>query len=124
MPDDKRANVSPQFNVDSIVAKMEASILAIREQSPETAIALQSLVPVDYTFEKYADFATVVKQVKAANKKLKKLAKKYSVEWIDVYSVMVDKNGKLKDSYTNDGFRLMGVAYSAWAEVLRPYVNE
>lgn len=124
VPDDKRANVSPQFNVDSIVAKMEASILAIREQSPETAIALQSLVPVDYTFEKYADFATVVKQVKAANKKLKKLAKKYGIEWIDVYSVMVDKNGKLKDGYTNDGFRLMGVAYSAWAEVLRPYVNE
>lgn len=122
--EDKRANVSPQFNVDSIVAKMEASILAIREQSPETSIALQSLVPVDFAFEKYAGFATVVKQVKAANKKLKKLAKKYGVEWIDVYSVMADETGKLKEGYTNDGFRLMGAAYSAWVEALLPYINE
>ena len=74
--------------------------------------------------EKYVDFKYTAKKTITANKKLQKLAKKHKIEWVDLYSVMADENGDLKAEYTNDGFKLMGKGYSAWAEVLKPIVNK
>ena len=120
----KGHNLSADFNADIIVEKMTEAINAIREQSPETEIIMQSLIPVNSSYEKYAAFAGSAKKVKAANKKLQKLAKKAKVTWVDVYSALADENGDLKAEYTNDGFKLMGKGYSAWGEVLKPYLNK
>ena len=126
MPDSlpKGANLGADFDADTIVAKMQEAIDAIRQASPDTKILIQSLIPVNSTYEKYAAFNGTAKKVKAANKKLQKLAKKAKVTWVDVYPAMVDANGDLKAEYTNDGFKLMGRGYSAWAEILKPYLNE
>ena len=41
---------------------------------------------------------------------------------------LIQKEGQisrtLKAEFTNDGFKLMGRGYSAWAEILKPYLNE
>lgn len=119
----KGHNLSGDFNADSIVAYVEQAIVNIKEVSPNTEIVLQSLIPVNSSYEKYADFNGKAKQVKAANKKLQKLAKKYKIQWVDLYAVMADENGDLKTEYTNDGFKLMGKGYSAWAEVLKTVIK-
>ena len=126
MPDSlpKGANLGADFDADIIVAKMQEAIDAIRQASPDTKILIQSLIPVNSTYEKYAAFNGTAKKVKAANKKLQKLAKKAKVTWVDVYPAMVDAYGDLKAEYTNDGFKLMGRGYSAWAEILKPYLDE
>lgn len=126
MPDSlpKGANLGADFDADIIAAKMQEAIDAIRQASPDTQILIQSLIPVNSTYEKYATFKGTAKKVKAANKKLQKLAKKNKVTWVDVYPAMADENGELKAQYTNDGFKLMGRGYSAWSEVLKPYLNK
>lgn len=120
----KGLNVNPNFNADSIVNSVEKAILEIKKVSPETEILVQSIIPVNPDFEKYAGFAKTAKKVKAVNKKLQKLAKKHEAVWVDVYPAMVDKQGNLKKEYTNDGFRLMGNAYTAWGEILKPFLNK
>lgn len=126
MPDSlpKGANLGADFNADIIVAKMQEAIDAIRQASPETEILIQSLIPVNSGYEKYAAFKGTTKKVKATNKKLQKLAKKNKVVWVDVYPAMVDETGDLKAEFTNDGFKLMGRGYSAWGDVLKPFLNK
>ena len=119
----KGHNLSGTFDADSIVAYVEQAINNIKEVSPNTSIVLQSLVPVNSTYEKYADFKGTAKEAKKANKKLQKLAKKHKLEWVDVYSAMVDENGDLKAEYTNDGFKLMGKGYTAWANALKAIIK-
>ena len=120
---EKGHNLSGKFEADSIVAYTEQAIKNIKETSPNTEIVLQSLIPVNSTYEKYADFKGTAKKAKAANKKLQKLAKKYKIQWVDVYTTMVDEKGDLKAEYTNDGFKLMGKGYSAWAEALKAVIK-
>lgn len=119
----KGVNLSANFDADIIVGKMTEAVNAIRELSPGTEILIQSITPVNSTYEKYASFAGSAKKVKAANKKLRKLAKKLKVTWIDAYGTFADENGDLKAVYTNDGFKLMGKGYKAWGELLKPYLN-
>ena len=120
---EKGHNLSGNFDADSIVAYVEQAIQNVKEVSPNTSIVLQSLIPVNSTYEKYADFKGTAKKVKAANKKLQKLAKKYKIEWVDVYSAMVNENGDLKAEYTNDGFKLMGKGYTAWSNALKAVIK-
>ena len=68
----KGHNLSADFDADIIVEKMQEAINAVREISPETEILIQSLIPVNSSYEKYAQFAGTAKKVKAANKKLQK----------------------------------------------------
>lgn len=116
-------NLSADFDADVIVSKMQEAIDAVREQSPETEIFIQSLIPVNSNYEKYSAFAGTAKKVKAANKKLQKLAKKNKATWVDVYSVMTDEKGDLKAEFTNDGFKLMGKGYKAWGDLLKTYLK-
>ena len=120
---EKGHNLSGAFNADSIVAYVDQAIKNIKEVSPNTEIVLQSLIPINSTYEKYADFKGSAKKVKAANKKLQKLAKKHKIQWVDVYPAMVDEKGDLKAEFTNDGFKLMGKGYSAWGEVLKTAIK-
>lgn len=120
----KGTNLSANFDADIIADKMTEAINSIRELSPETEILIQSITPVNSTYEKYAAFAGSAKKVKAANNRLQKLAKKLKVTWIDAYDTFANENGDLKAEYTNDGFKLMGKGYKAWGELLKPYLNK
>ena len=120
----KGVNLSADFNAEVIIEKITEAINGIREVSPETEIILQSITPVNSTYEKYASFAGSAKKVKDANKKLAKLAKKMKVTWVDAYDTFADEKGDLKAEYTINGFNLMGKGYTAWADLLKPYINE
>ena len=120
----KKVNVSAAFNVDTIVMSMEKAIKAVKEVSPETGIILQSVIPVNSSYEKYAGFKTTGKKLAKTNKELKKLAKKYKVTWVDLTPILADDNGELKAEYTNDGYHLMGKGYIAWRNALKPYLTK
>ena len=103
-----------------------AAILAVKEVSPETEIILQSIIPVNSSYEKYAPFNSkeVAKKFAKANKELKKLAKKHKIAWVDITTALSDENGDLKAEYTNDGYHLMGKAYVEWANTLKPHLAD
>ena len=120
----KKVNVTANFSVDTILMSMEKAIKAVKEVSPETEIIIQSIIPVNSTYEKYADFKTAGKKLQKANKELKKLAKKHKVTWVDLTPALADENGELKAEFTNDGYHLMGKGYIAWRNALKPVLSE
>ena len=103
---------------------MEKAIKTVKEVSPETEIILQSIIPVNSSYEKYAQFKEAGKKLKKANKELKKLAKKYKVTWVDLTPALADENGELKAEFTNDGYHLMGKGYIAWRNALKPVLAQ
>ena len=122
----KKVNVTEHFSVDTIVMSMEKAIVAVKEQSPETEVIMQSIIPVNPTYEKYAGFDSkeVRKNIKKANKELKKLANKHNVTWVDLTPILADEKGDFKAEYTNDGYHLMGKAYTAWAAELKKVLDK
>lgn len=62
----------------------------------------------------------------ATNKKLAKLCKKEKNVWyIDVWDIMLDKNGKLKkDLFLEDGLHMNAEGYNLWKDVINKKLSE
>lgn len=110
---------------DSIVGYIERITRKIKADTPQTRLYIQSLLPVNDQFEMYAGHVSRWKEVPVINDKLKAMAVKEQVMYIDLFSHFKEKDSdKMDIQYTNDGLHLMGDGYFKWVEVIRPYVEE
>lgn len=57
------------------------------------------------------------------NINIKKLAEETENYYYDLFSLMIDDEGNLKESFTNDGLHLTEEAYIVWAEDLKNKLN-
>ena len=109
----------------SIVACIGLIIQKINSGTPQTRLYIQSLLPVHDQIEMYAGHVSHWQEVPLINKRLKALAEKEQVKYIDLFSHFKEKDSdKMNMQYTNDGLHLMGNGYIKWVEVIRPYVEE
>ncbi|UZQ85548.1 GDSL-type esterase/lipase family protein [Thermoclostridium stercorarium] len=109
-----------------IVRNIGEIIDRIREKCPETRIYLQSIYPVSKAghkkIRKYIVGKRNNEKIRRINEALKEMAKQKGVEYIDVYSHLIDEEGNLRLEYTVEGLHLTVEGYRVCAEVLRPYV--
>ncbi|HIU38919.1 MAG TPA: sialate O-acetylesterase [Candidatus Limisoma intestinavium] len=118
-------DISHNLTPDSIATAMEALIVKIKTGTPRTKIYLQSLLPIDNSFNRYKAMAGKEQVIVETNALLKEVAARQGVTWIDLYSKMVDPStGSMKKGLTNDGLHLMGAGYLVWRDAVLPYVNE
>ncbi|MDR1348381.1 MAG: GDSL-type esterase/lipase family protein [Prevotellaceae bacterium] len=117
---DLGAGHSPQSVTDNIAKLIDR----FQAESPETELYIQSIFPVNNGFEKFAKHhGSKDKEIIEANELLKQLCALKGVTFVDVYSKLVDENGKLNREYTNDGLHLMGTGYLVWKKLIEEYVN-
>ncbi|MDR1199275.1 MAG: GDSL-type esterase/lipase family protein [Prevotellaceae bacterium] len=116
---DLGAGHSPQ----SVAGNIAKLIDRFQAESPETELYIQSIFPVNNSFAKYASHSSKDKEIVEANELLKQLCALKGITFVDVYSKLVDENGKLNREYTNDGLHLMGAGYLLWKEFIEKYVN-
>lgn len=110
---------------DSIICQTYRIIGKIQEESPKTAIYLQSILPVNESFGMFEGHTRQREIIAPLNLRLKQLAEKRKVIYIDLYSHFVEPGtDKLNPAYSNDGLHLMGAGYIKWAELVKPYINE
>ena len=62
-------------------------------------------------------------RIKEINDKLKILASKLNVTYIDLYSDLIDKNGNLKLEYTKEGLHISDKGYKKITNILMKYIN-
>lgn len=118
-------DLSQRTPPDSIVACIGRIIQKIKSDTPNTRLYVQSLLPVNDQIDMYAGHASHWQEVPGINKKLKAVAEKEQVRYIDLFSHFKEHNSdKMDMQYTNDGLHLMGNGYLKWVEVIRPYVEE
>ena len=117
-------DVSQNQTVAKMASNYRKLLRTIQEQSPETKIYIQSVMPINNDFKRYKTMYGKEPIIKQLNQELEKIAKEFNVTYINVRPPLEDANGKLKKEYTPDGLHLTGPAYMEWVEILRPYVME
>ncbi|MBD0265401.1 MAG: G-D-S-L family lipolytic protein [Tolypothrix sp. Co-bin9] len=106
----------------SVAATLEEYKKILRnfqEETPNTKIFVQSVLPVNNKVHLYwQDNNNILK----LNSGLKKLAKEFNYEYIDIFSLLLDSENQLDAQYTLDGLHINGQAYLVWKAVIEKYM--
>lgn len=95
-------------------------ILAIiRDRSPRTSVYFQSVLPVNESFGKLNNHYKRADEIPEINNFLQQWTKEEHVGYVDLFSAMVNENGRLKKEFTWDGIHLTINGYWQWINVLR-----
>jgi lysophospholipase L1-like esterase len=102
-------------SVGAVEARYEQILEGIRRLCPEAAVTVQSVLPVH---ERKMEGALKNATVDDLNRRLRALAGKHTVAYVDVGAKLADGRGDLDARYTVDGLHLNDAGYRAWAEAL------
>ncbi|MGN1206154.1 MAG: GDSL-type esterase/lipase family protein [Eubacterium sp.] len=105
--------------VSQMISEYKDMIEAIRQADPNTDIVLCAISPVTRA-EKARHSG--MKQIPVFNQKLKKLAKKMGLKYLDYTDFLKDSGGFLKAAYaTGDGYHWKPSAYAKFGKVITKY---
>lgn len=111
---------------EQVVRDIEQIVARFLYWSPKTKIYVQSILPVNglLTDEKRREFYERKNgMIVEANSRLERLCAEMQVTYVDLYSALVDAEGRLDKRYSGDGLHLWGSGYQVWKSVLAPYVK-
>ncbi len=116
-------DVSHDLTADSVARAVIGLVDRIREESPETELYLQSLLPINNSFGRYKRVIGKEQTIRDINALLEPMARERGVEWIMLYPYFCDEEQNLRKELTTDGLHLVGAGYEIWREHLEPYVK-
>lgn len=117
-------DISRSFPDDQILANFRKIISRIQEESPKTQVYLETILPVNKSFNVYKRHYNKDEHILYINKQLKKLAEEMKVTLIDIYPQFLDEQQRLDEKYTDEGLHLNENGYLKLAEILKPYLKE
>lgn len=107
---------------DSVVKNILLINDFLLQESPSTQVYIESILPVNPNFKRFAGQVSRVKEIIRANELLKAAAAGHQFEFIDLHSKFIDAAGYLDTKYTNDGLHLVGAGYQHWRHLVYPKV--
>lgn len=111
-------------SVDEVAKNVEKIVERVKRESPATKLYVQSVFPVNPKFNKFLGHMNRQKDIAVLNAKIKAIAARHGVTYIDVYkSLVIPSTDVMNPEYTNDGLHLLGKGYLKWVEVLKPYLK-
>ncbi|HTM98633.1 MAG TPA: family 20 glycosylhydrolase [Pedobacter sp.] len=113
-------DLARNISVDSIYKNIKLGVNYIKQESANTEIFVQSIMPINNEFKTFSAHTSKRSSVIELNKKLAVAANSYT--FINLYPWFCDHNGKLKKEFTNDGLHLKGAGYALWQHLVYPYV--
>ena len=105
--------------VEVVANNYSRIIRQLKKALPKTSIYVQSVLPLNENVLKYDYLKGKDLSIKELNKRIKDMAGKEKLTYIDLQSLFSDKEGQLKEEWTLDGIHLRPVAYSYWVEYLK-----
>lgn len=117
-------DVSHGHTAEKIASMYEALVADIREQSPESQLYIQSILPINNDFRRYKNLLGREKIVPEVNALLPGIAERNGAVYVDLWPAFAGADGKLSRAYTTDGLHLSGAGYKRWAEELRPFLDD
>jgi len=111
-------------SVDYILNNIKRIYKAIKGESSETELFIQSVLPVNPDFTLFPDHVNRSREIVEVNQGLQKICAHYELQYIDIYSHLTDKEDKLSLDYTNDGLHLTGAGYIVWRDLLKKYLKD
>lgn len=117
-------DISHGLSVDKLAERYENLVNEIRKQSPETELYLQSIMPINNDFGVYKGLKGKENTIKQLNERIRGIAEKNGLKYVDLWPLLSDSKGKLNKRYTNDGLHLTGPGYRAWTDGIRQLLDE
>lgn len=116
-------DISRSFPDDIILWNYKEIISRIQEESPETKIYIQTILPVNKSFDVYKRHYNKDEHILYINDQLRKMADEMKVTLIDIYPEFLDNQNRLDAEYTDEGLHLNEKGYLKWSKILKPYLN-
>lgn len=110
-------------SVDYVLENYEEIVNQIEQDSPNTKIYIQSVLPVNEDFEQFSSHVDKTPEIKEVNKGLKKLADEKGYTYINLFDDMSTDCDQLNPEYTEDGLHLNGNGYLVWKSEIKQYLN-
>lgn len=110
------ANGVAFLSSDTVVDCYGQLIDGIRELFPDTAIYLQSILPV--TAEKSSDPAYANSKIDQYNAAIEALAVEKEIYYVNVAEALKDENGNLPSDLSSDGMHFGPTIYQMWLDYL------
>lgn len=117
-------DIAKNLNTNYITTNYRKIIDTIQQKSPNTLIYIQSVLPVNDKYTRFANHVNKSAEILELNKEIKMIAKEYQLPYIDLFTLMVNPEGKLREDLTSDGLHLNGKAYLIWKKAIEKYINE
>lgn len=117
-------DVARGTSADTIVGRILKIADRIGQESPQTKLYIESVLPVNDCYGKFPGHTSRGNVVLEINRLLKKAALERQLTYIDLYSRFCNEEGKMKPEYSNDGLHLLGKGYLLWRQLLLPYIDE
>ncbi len=106
-------------NMSSMFDNYESILKGFKENVPDTKIILLSLTSMSGEWGKNNHLAAY------NNVKIKLLAEKYSFEFVDLYSALLNlESGEIHPEYTTDGGHLTPLGYEVLTENIAPVIEK
>ncbi|PSB25870.1 GDSL-type esterase/lipase family protein [Stenomitos frigidus] len=102
-----------------VVQTHKEILTQIREQSPQTNVFIQSVLPIHPSL--FLGFVTN-SNIQTLNEQLQRLANEFSYPYINLHAHFLGAHHQLDAQYTSDGIHLNGIAYQRWAKLIEPHV--
>ena len=100
---------------DEIVTNIIEILDTLKEQTPDTEVYLQSVLPRAPSYRA---------QIEALNLRLAEVALEHGAEWIDLYPAFLDpESGGIRSELSNDELHLLGPGYALWKEQVESAVR-
>lgn len=115
-------DISRNFPDDQILQNYKKIIRRIQQESPSTKIYIETILPVNKSFNVYKRHYDKDEHILYINNELRKLAPKMGVTMIDIYPKFLDAQNRLDAQYTDEGLHLNEKGYLKWAKILQPYL--
>ena len=99
-------------------------INTIRTQSPKTQLYIQSLLPINESFNRWKLLEGKTNDIPLINQLLESYCRKKSITFISLFDKFVRKgSNELRKELTIDGLHLSEQGYKLWSFELRRYVQ-
>lgn len=115
-------DISRNFPDDQILQNYKKIIRRIQQESPDTKIYIETILPVNKSFNVYKRHYNKDEHILRINDELRKLAPEMGVTLIDIYPEFLDAQNRLDAQYTDEGLHLNEKGYLKWAKILEPYL--
>ena len=111
-------DLNNEVSEEDIIANLEEIIKGIKSNRVYAKIYVESLYPINLD-----DGNVTNKEIKSLNKRIKNLTKSLEVNYIDMYSELLEDD-KLKEDYSDDGINLNENGYKRVFKVINRIVDE
>lgn len=111
-----------------VIANLDKMIATTLTRLPECKVIVQSLYPLNPTFEGPFGVNLVDHRkneaIQETNRRLKALCLKRGVVYAEIYPLLADENGLLKEEYALDGLHVNLKAYRVISDALLPLLTQ